>query len=127
MRESRASLGQNNPEQYVSEGQARSLLRRMLVGKVPDMIRLRQDRSNYPIDIWERRFQGQPAVASALPGIPADDAVWQYVDRQTVLQRLEGMDVGRQQLPAWRVSQYALIRVILLQRFLPWVQREYGC
>ena len=113
-------------EPFVYQGQTRSLARRLLEGKAPDLIRLRRDRNSYPADMADRRSLLGAAVIEELATIRHDDAVWQYADRGAVAEQVSSLGPTLTRPGAWRdKAPRTLVRVALLARFLRWVERKH--
>ena len=104
-------------KQHILDGSGRSLLRRMLVGRVPVMFYQQPSTCSYPADMRDRWLHAKPHVFAHLEAIPEDAEVWNYVKRNYVLGLCNKVKKSSNYID-WRKNREVLNKVILLDRFL---------
>lgn len=104
-------------KQHILDGKGRSLLRRMLVGKVPEMLYLKPSKCAYPADMRDRWLNAKPHVLEHFEAIPKDASVWNYVNRSYALDIFEKVK-NSNEYSDWLKNRALLNNVILLDRFL---------
>ncbi len=104
-------------KQHILDGQGRSLLRRMLLNKVPEIIYEKPSKCSYPADMRDRWLNAKPHVFSHLEAIPDESKVWDYIDRSNVISLVEKVKKSSD-YAVWLKNRDRLNKVILLDRFL---------
>lgn len=103
-------------------GDFRELLRESLQGKAPQKILDRKSGTSYPVDISERKTGAKGDILQALSAIPAGDEVWEYVDREKAGALASLTSPHLDNYKHWFTQgPHILVRIIMLQRFLPMV------
>ena len=104
-------------KQHILDGKGRSLLRRMLVGKVPEILYIKPSKCSYPADMRDRWLNAKPHVFKHFESIPKDASVWNFVNRRNALDIFEKVK-NSYNYSDWLKNRELLNKVILLDRFL---------
>jgi asparagine synthase (glutamine-hydrolysing) len=104
-------------EQHILDGKGRNLLRRLLVGKVPEKIFKSPSKRSYPADLKDRWLNTKPHLFTHFELIADDAKVWEYVDRSTA-NELYKLLKNSAKYSVWLQNRDKLNKVVLLDRFL---------
>lgn len=104
-------------KQHALDGKGRSLLRRMLVGKVPEKLYLQPSKCSYPADMRDRWLNAKVHVFKNFDSIPNNADVWNYVNRNHAIGIFEKVRNSNDYY-IWLKNRALLNKVILLDRFL---------
>ncbi len=103
--------------QFVLNGETRSLIRRMLEGKVPEQIYRIPSKVSYPADMRLRWLNAQPHVFDHFAAISATADVWNYIDKRMANQ-IYTETINAKSYGVWLNNRLILNKIILLDRFL---------
>ena len=103
--------------QFILNGEPRSLIRRMLEGKVPEQIYTIPSKVSYPADIRLRWLNAKPHVFDHFAAISATADVWNYIDKRRAYQIYIETKMATN-YAVWFNNRQSLSKIILLDRFL---------
>ncbi len=104
-------------EQFIYNGENRSLIKRMLQGKVPEQIYLNPSKASYPADMRDRWLNAKPFIFEHFNNISKNSEVWNYINKEMADKILFETNNSKQ-YNIWIKNRQKLNKVILLDRFL---------
>lgn len=104
-------------EQHCLNGEPRSLLKRMLEGKVPAQIYEKPMKMSYPADMRDRWLNTKPHVIEYFQQISNNSELWDFVDKQKAEQLFINTKNSINYMD-WRINRSTLSNLIILDRFL---------
>ncbi len=103
--------------QFVLNGETRSLIKRMLEGKVPELVYRTPSKVSYPADMRLRWLNAKPHVFKHFTAISTTADVWNYIDKLAAIQVYTATKNAKN-YGVWLNNRQHLNKVILLNRFL---------
>jgi len=103
--------------QHQLKGEWRSLLKRMLAGKVPPIIYEKPMQMSYPADMRDRWLNAKAHVFEHFENIAVNSEVWNYVNRKKAIELFEKTKFSTD-YKDWRYNRADLANIIILDRFL---------
>lgn len=104
-------------------GDFRNLMRESFREIAPEKILNRKGRTSYPVDISERKTGAKEKILQSLEQIKSDDDLWNYLDKEKVERYTEAVSPHLDDYNKWSTQPpYIVVRIIMLQRFLPMVR-----
>jgi asparagine synthase (glutamine-hydrolysing) len=103
--------------QHQLNGERRSLLKRMLAGKVPPIIYEKPMQISYPADMRDRWLNAKSHVFEHFEKIAVNSEVWNYVNRKKAIELFEKTKLSTA-YKDWRYNRADLANIIILDRFL---------
>ena len=111
------------PEQFIEDGQKRSLFRRAMEGILPPEIQRRPDKLAFWPDKFGRILAQRDELTNFLDMTPPDDPVWRRLDIDIVKEHCRLLNPASARLEETNRSFNLVSQAIITIRFLHWFDR----
>jgi asparagine synthase (glutamine-hydrolysing) len=112
------------PDQFIIDGQGRSLLRRAMEGILPPPVQWRKDKAPFSPDFHRRVLAAEPAIAGFLDALDADDPVHRYIDIQRIKSRAKDARPAKGRKDWDHQTNNIVARGFIAVKFLKWLENR---